>query len=107
MKKRSKSTWLTVYSGSKLSLFSPTFADGSSYTSISVVRFEVGCPSLDVYVLRCGRDIAIRPAQFFLLHVANIQFWDKLDNLFSVFIHRMNRMYSKSPKIGMLFDVRW
>ena len=43
-KKRSKSTWLTVYSGSKLSLFSPILADGSSYTTISVVRFEVGCP---------------------------------------------------------------
>ena len=44
MKKRSKSTWLTVYSVSKISLFSPILADGSSYTSISVVRFEVGCP---------------------------------------------------------------
>ena len=52
MKKQLKSTWLTVYSGSKLSLFSPILADGSSYTSISVVRFEVGCPFTHVY----GRD---------------------------------------------------
>ena len=44
MKKRSKSTWLTVYSGSKLSPFPPILADGSSYTAISVLRFEVGCP---------------------------------------------------------------
>ena len=44
MKKRSKSTWLTVYSGSNLPPFSPIRANGSSYTSISVLRFEVGCP---------------------------------------------------------------
>ena len=35
---------LPVYSGRKLSLFSPILADGRSYTSISVVIFDVGCP---------------------------------------------------------------
>ena len=41
----------SLNSGRKLSLLSPILADGGSHTSISVVKFAVGCPSLYVYEL--------------------------------------------------------
>ena len=52
-----KSTWLTVHSGSKPSLLSPILADGSSHTSISDVRYEVGSPFLSMSMITCHQSL--------------------------------------------------
>ena len=65
MKKRLKSTWLTVYTRSKLSPFSPILADGSSNTSISVLRFKVGCPFPRCLFLLISQIFVIRAREWY------------------------------------------
>ena len=75
MKKWSKSTWLTVYSGNKLSLFSPILTDGSSYTSISVWDLKSVVHSLDVYAIT---HHSLSPHHHVIIHIYIIHLVNEL-----------------------------